>query len=159
NEEGARASAETGGIKPTCRELPEGDCTPVRAVKVRPLRAVNERPLIAAVPIGHRDDPTVLPAPPPAVIPSPAVSSEEPRATAALMETAVAEATAANKAPAAEPTPPAPTSTATAKRPRARAHHAQEEARPRRRAHDSYASSYSARSSYRVSNTYLQGGY
>jgi hypothetical protein len=62
-----------GSIKPTCREnlgeLPEGDCTPVRVVRVvHPLRAVNERPLIAAAPLGHRDDATALPASPPTSI-------------------------------------------------------------------------------------------
>jgi hypothetical protein len=61
---GAKASWKEGSIKPTCREnlgeVPEGDCTPVRVVRVRPVRAVNERPLIAAVPIGHRDDATAL---------------------------------------------------------------------------------------------------
>jgi hypothetical protein len=64
DEEGTKATSRAGSIKPTCREsvgaVPEGDCTPVRALRVRPLRAVNERPLIAAVPIGQRDDPRVL---------------------------------------------------------------------------------------------------
>jgi hypothetical protein len=62
DEKGTNASRKEGWIKPTCREnlgeVPEGDCTPVRVVRVRPVRAVNERPLIAAVPIGHRDDAT-----------------------------------------------------------------------------------------------------
>jgi hypothetical protein len=69
-----------GSIKPICGESPgevrEGDCTPIRVGRIRPPRAVNERPLIAAVPIGHRDDPIVLPASPPAPIavnPSPVV--------------------------------------------------------------------------------------
>ena len=86
DEEGATATP-AGSSKPTCREslgaVPEGDCTPIRVVRVRPLRSANERPLIAAVPIGQRDDPTMVPAPPAtaaAVSPSPVVAPEEPKA-------------------------------------------------------------------------------
>src|SRR3984893_9544400 len=130
-------------------------CTPVRVARVRPLRAVNERPLIAAVPIGHRDDATALPASPPASIavsPSLAVPPEEPKAIPAPLETSVVEATPPDAAPDAGPTPPA--SMPTVKKPRAQ--HAQTQARARRRNHYSYASSYSARSSsYSMSNTYV----
>jgi hypothetical protein len=165
DEKGTNASRKEGSIKPTCWEnlgkVPEGDCTPVRVVRVRPLRAVNERPLIAAVPIGHRDDATALPASPPASIavsPSLAVPPEEPKAIPAPMETSVVEATPPDAAPDAGPTPPA--STPTVKKLRARVKHAQTEARARPRNHYSYASSYSARSSsYSMSNTYVQGGY
>jgi hypothetical protein len=163
DEKGANASRKEGWIKPTCREnlgeVPEGDCTPFRVVRVRPVRAVNERPLIAAVPIGHRDDATALPASPPALIavsPSLAVPPEEPKAISAPTEISVVEAPDA--APDAGPTPPA--SMPTVKKPRARVKPAQTEARARRRNHYSYASSYSARSSsYSMSNTYVQGGY
>jgi hypothetical protein len=149
-----------GSIKPTCREslgeLLEGDCTSVRLVRVRPLKALNERPLIAAVPIGHRDDPTVLPVSPPmpiAVSPSLPVSPEEPKAIPPLTETSVVEATPADAAPAAEPSPPT-------SKPRARVHHAQDERRSRRREHYSYAASYGTRnSSSNISNTYVQSGY
>jgi hypothetical protein len=165
DEKGANASRKEGWIKPTCREnlgeVPEGDCTPFRVVRVRPVRAVNERPLIAAVPIGHRDDATALPASPPASIavsPSLAVPPEEPKAIPAPTETSVVEATPPDAAPDAGPTPPA--SMPTVKKPRARVKPAQTEARARRRNHYSYASSYSARSSsYSMSNTYVQGGY
>jgi hypothetical protein len=86
DKEGAGASPKRGPIKPTCRkslgEVREGDCIRVR-VRVRPLRAVNEPPPIAAVPIGHRDDPAVLPPPPSAPVensPSLAVPPEKPSA-------------------------------------------------------------------------------
>ena len=134
-----------------------------RVVRVRPLRAVNERPLIAAVPIGHRDDPTVLPASPPtpiAVSPLLAVPPEEPKAIAAPTDTSIVEATPADAAPATEPTPSAFMPTVTSKKTRPRVHHAQDETRSRRRNQYSDASRYSARSSsYSVSNTYVQGGY
>lgn len=163
-EKGANASRKAGSIKPTCREslgeVPEGDCTSVR-VRARPLRAVNERPLIAAVPIGHRDDPTVLPASPSTpvgVSPSLAVPPEEPKVISAAVEASVVEATPADVD--AEPTTPASMPTVTSKKPRPRVQHAQDERRSRRRHHYSYASSYSARrSSYSLSNTYVQSGY
>jgi hypothetical protein len=85
---------------------------------VHPRTAVSEQPLIAAVPIGHRGDPAVLPASRPtpiAVGPAPAVSSATPAAT----ETSLAETTSADAAPAAEPAPPPSKSTV---RPRSRAH-------------------------------------
>jgi hypothetical protein len=67
------------------------DCTPVRVHRLRP--AMNERPAIAAVAIGHREDPAVLlpqPAVPVAAIPEtppdgsavPADSGEVPAAAA-----------------------------------------------------------------------------
>jgi hypothetical protein len=173
DEEGATATP-AGSSKPTCREslgaVPEGDCTPIRVVRVRPLRSANERPLIAAVPIGQRDDPTMVPAPPAtaaAVSPSPVVAPEEPKATGAP-ETSVVEATPVDAAPAAEPTPPAPTPTVTSKNPRPRVRHAQDESSRRNR--HSYASSYSGRSSeFRERSwsssarsspsAYFQGGY
>ena len=63
DEEGTNATRKASSIKPTCRGSlgevpPEGDCAPVRVVRMRPPRAVNE---IAAVPIGHRDDVTANP--------------------------------------------------------------------------------------------------
>jgi hypothetical protein len=64
----AQKADKAGGIKSPCREntaeQPGGDCTPARATKPRPVQAVNERPPIAAVPIGHRDGPAVLPTEP-----------------------------------------------------------------------------------------------
>jgi hypothetical protein len=164
--EGANSSPSKGvSTKPTCREglsdAREGDCVRVEVVRVRPLRAVNERPLIAAVPIGHRDDPATLPLPPSAPVeasPSPAAPPEQPSTIAAATETAVAEATPADAALTVEPTLPA----VAAKKPRPQVHHARNESgrharnesRSSRRNNYSYASSYSSRSS--VS---LQGGY
>ncbi len=57
-------SIKAGRIKPPpCRENAlenlGGDCTPARASK--PVPAANERPAIAAVAIGHRDEPALLP--------------------------------------------------------------------------------------------------
>jgi len=121
--------------------------------RLRPLRAVNEQPLIAAAPIGHRDDPTMLPAPPSARVEDsqpPAAPPESSRAFSAPTETAVAEATPADAAPAAEPTPPASIPRVTSKQPRQRVHHASG------RNHYSYTGSHTARiSGYR----YFRGGY
>jgi hypothetical protein len=97
-EEGANTSQKTGSIKPACREslgeTRQGDCAPVRVVRMRPPRAANEQPLIAAVPIGHRDGPTVVPASPPLV--SPAVPSRaiprEPETAPASTENTKARA-------------------------------------------------------------------
>jgi hypothetical protein len=139
---------DAGSTKPTCREglgEAEGGCIRVRVV--RPLRAVNERPLIAAAPIGHRDDPTVLPAPsaPVEASPRPAAPAEKPSATPAPTETAITEAMPADTAPAAEPTPPTPAPRGTSNKSRPRVHHARNESRSSRR---SNGYSYTARSSY-----------
>ena len=152
--EGANSSLPKGSsTKPTCGEglsgAREGDCIRVDVVRVRPPRTINERPLIAAVPIGHRDDPATLPSPsvPVEASPSPVAPPEPP--SPAATETAVAEATA-GAAPIVEPTAPA----VAAKKPRPRVHHARNESRSARRNNYSYVSSYTSRSS--VS---LQGGY
>jgi hypothetical protein len=133
---------------------PAAEKTDVGSTKrLRPLRAVNEQPLIAAAPIGHRDDPTMLPAPPSARVEDsqpPAAPPESSRAFPGPTETAVAEATPADAAPAAEPTPPASMPRVTSKQPRQRVHHASG------RNHYSYTGSNRARiSEYR----YFRGGY
>jgi hypothetical protein len=154
--EGARSKPICGGSLSDARA---GDCIRVDIVRVRPLRALNERPLIAAVPIGHRDDPATLPSPSSAPVeadPSPVAPSEQPSAIPAPTETAVAEASPAEATPIVEPTPPA----VTANKPRPRVHHARNESRSGhpnesrsgRRNNYSYVSSYSSRSS-------LQSGY
>ena len=132
--------------EPSLNSAREGDCIRLEIGKVRPLRALNERPLIAAVPIGHRDDPASLASPPSAPVeasPSPVAPPEQPSAIPAPTETAVAEATPADAAPIVEPTPPA----VAAKMPRAQVHHARHESRSRRRNNYSYASSYSSHAS------------
>jgi hypothetical protein len=146
---------ERPAVTPTCREslgeVRQGDCTPVRVVRMRPPRAVNERPLIAAVPIGHRDDPTMLPASPQTRIgvgPLPTDPPEEPKATPPPTQLSVAEEIAPDAAPAGEPTPPVSIPTVTSKKPRPRVHHASH-----RHNQYSYTSSYSAR------KTYVQAGY
>jgi hypothetical protein len=139
---------DVGSTKPTCREglgEAEGGCIRVRLV--RPLRAVNERPLIAAAPIGHRNDPTVLPASPSAPVaasPWPAAPVEKPVAIPTSTETANPEATPADMAAVAEPTPPAPAPSVTSNKSRPRVHHVRNESRSSRR--NGY--SYTARSSY-----------
>jgi hypothetical protein len=155
DESGANKT-DVGSTKPTCREslgeAQEGECIRARVVRVRPSRAVNEQPLIAAAPIGHRDDPTVVPALPSAPAEGsswPAAPPEKPSAIPAPTEMAIAEATPADTTPAAEPTPPAPE--VTSKKSQPRAHH---ELRSGRHNNYSYRSSYSSRSS-----TNLQGGY
>jgi hypothetical protein len=151
-----------GPTKPRCREglsETERDCIRVRVV--RPLRALNERPLIAAAPIGHRDDPTVLPAPPSAPVeasPSPAAPAEKPSAIPAPTETAIAEEMPADTAPAAEPTPSAPAPRVTSNKSRPRVHHVRNESRSSRRNSYSYTPSYST-PRYSTSSYSYQGGY
>jgi hypothetical protein len=163
--ESRRASPSKGNsTKPICGEslsdAREGDCIRANVVRVRPIRAINERPLIAAVPIGHRDDPATLPPPPSAPVegsPSPAAPPEQPSAIPTPTETVVAEATPAEAAPIAEPIPPA----AVAKRPRLQVRHGHHESRSGRRNNYSYASNYSSHASsysWRRSVS-LQGGY
>jgi hypothetical protein len=52
--------AKSGCLKPST-EAVRDDCTPGRAARRRPTSAMNTPPAIAAVPIGHRPDPAVLP--------------------------------------------------------------------------------------------------
>jgi hypothetical protein len=60
----AQKTSKAAGIQSPCRESirvnSAVDCTSGKAHKPRSILAVNERPAIAAVPIGHRVDPTVL---------------------------------------------------------------------------------------------------
>jgi hypothetical protein len=155
DEESANATRKVGSIKPACRESPgearQGDC-PVRVVRLRPPRAVNERPLIAAVPIGHRDDPTMLPASAQTGIragPLPTDPPDEPKAAPAPTQASVADEIPSDAAPAAEAAPSV--SVSTVKKPRPRAHHASS-----RRNQYSYRS---APSRYGASRAYAQAGY
>jgi hypothetical protein len=140
---------------------PVAEKTDVGSTKrLRPLRAVNEQPLIAAAPIGHRNDPTMLPASPSARVEDsqpPAAPPEMSRAFPGPTETAVAEATPADAAPAAELTPPASMPNVTPKHPRQQVHHAGG------RNHYSYTgsqNSYTGRQTARVSEyRYFRGGY
>ena len=52
--------AKSGRLKPGTEPVRD-DCTPGRAARRRPTSSVNTPPAIAAVPIGHRPDPAVLP--------------------------------------------------------------------------------------------------
>jgi hypothetical protein len=85
-------------IKPRCQknatEHLGGDCVAGQTRRPRPILAINERPAIAAVPIGHRDDPAVLPPEPAAPV------------VAALPEDAET-GTPAEAMPSVEPTFPA----------------------------------------------------
>ena len=142
--------ADVGSAKPTCQQgLGETEVDCIRVRVVRPLRAVNERPLIAAAPIGHRNDPTVLPASPSDPVeasPWPAAPEEKLGAIPTPTETANAEAIPAGIAAVAEPTPPAPAPAprVTSNKSRPRVHHVRNESRSSRR--NGY--SYTARSSY-----------
>jgi hypothetical protein len=125
----------TGAIKAPCPENVSeqpGDCTVVRASKPRPVQAVNERPAIAAVAIGRREGPAILPSQEPAI--SVAATPQLPDSSASAADSAepvnAAPAAAVNESPA-----PAPA----AKKPRARTRHVQqrdEHARPRSYSHD-----------------------
>ena len=148
-----------GSIRAQCRET--GECAPVRVIKVRPPQPLNERPAIATVPIGHRDDPAVLPPPPSSTVPpAPAVPASKPEATPAPTQARVAEVKPADPAPAAEPAPAPAAPPVAARKPRTRISHAQPQAvqasHVRRRSEYSYSSSSSYGSH---SNTYLQGGF
>jgi hypothetical protein len=70
----------TGALRSDCQkqvaEYLGGDCVTVKPRRPRSILAINERPPIAAVAIGHRDKPALLPAEP--VLPA-AATSEEPR--------------------------------------------------------------------------------
>jgi hypothetical protein len=136
--------AKAGGSKSPCQqniaEKLVSDCTPGKAHKPRSILAINERPAIAAVPIGHRDSPAVLPPVPAAPV------------VAALPEDAET-ATPAEATPSAELTSPAsPPAVAPTK---IRERH-RERAQRREREHREYASTprhYSNRQAYRA------GGY
>ena len=52
--------AKSGCLKPSTEAVGD-DCTPGRVARRRPTSAMNTPPAIAAVPIGHRPDPAVLP--------------------------------------------------------------------------------------------------
>jgi hypothetical protein len=64
----ARKTSSAGRYRSPYRESiteqPDGDCSSGKARNQRPVQAVNERPAIAAIPIGHRDGPAVLPSEP-----------------------------------------------------------------------------------------------
>ncbi len=75
----------TAAIKPSCRDTGAEQpvaCKFIRRMKAHPAQALNERPAIAAVPIGRRDEPAILPsAEPPvsvAAIPQPDEVSATP---------------------------------------------------------------------------------
>jgi hypothetical protein len=98
------------------RDSSVGDCTSGKNRKQRSILALNERPAIAAVAIGHRDDPAVLPtesaAPVVAAAPEIAVTATPtetppavPASPASLPEGAVT--VTPPDTPSTEPTPPA----------------------------------------------------
>jgi hypothetical protein len=97
--------------RPPCRDYGD-DCTSLRIHKPRPLQPLNERPAIAAVPIGHRDNPSVLPAPETVA----AIRAAPPQPIAAPTNTGEAPAAAAPSAPAAPAAKPAQTRTRHARR-------------------------------------------
>ena len=70
----------TGALRSDCqKEAPEylaRNCAAVKPRRLRSILAINERPPIAAVAIGHRNEPAVLPSEP--VLPA-APTSAEPR--------------------------------------------------------------------------------
>ena len=85
-----RKSGKAARIKPPpCRENamenPGADCTPAKAPKPAP--AANDRPAIAAIAIGHREEPASLPSLPAAVPPMP----DNPPVTSKAVETTPAK--------------------------------------------------------------------
>jgi hypothetical protein len=144
----AQETPTTGAMKPRCQknatEHLGGDCIAGQTRRPRSILALNERPAIAAVPIGHRDDPAVLPPEPAA----PAVAAlPEDADTATPAETPSAE-------PASPASLPAVTPTKTRERHRERAQRREgDRARRREREHHEYASTprhYSNRQAYQA---------
>jgi hypothetical protein len=134
----APKTTNAGAVKSPCREgtaeFSGGDCAPVRAVRPRPVLAANERPAIAAVPIGHRDDPAVLPSlPETPVAATPAIPEAPARPEVAALPV--------EAAPAAD-APPAPAVVARKKARTTRSKEAQVQA-PHRRERDDDARRYS----------------
>ena len=134
------------GSKPPCQESNAknlgGDCTPGKAHKPGSVQAVNEQPAIAAVPIGHRDGPALLPsesAIPVAATPDGLDGSAKPADAKPETEPALALAVVESHKPAAS-----------AKKARTRSSHVQRR--------DRHAYSYSRSPSYSYHN-YYQSGY
>ena len=130
------------------------DCTSGQNHKPRSILAVNERPAIAAVPIGHRDDPTVLPSEPaaPVVAVQPKEADTLVPAETPVVATLAEDPESATPAetPSAVPTPPVslPAVVSTKTRGRHR-----EPAQRREREHREYASTpryYSNRQVYQA---------
>jgi hypothetical protein len=140
-----------GAMKPRCQknatETLGGDCIAGQTRRPRFILALNERPAIAAVPIGHRDDPAVLPPEPAAPV---VAALPEDTDTATPAETPSAEPTS----PASLPTVPL---TNTWERHHERAQRREgHRAQRREREHREYASTpphYSNRQAYQA------GGY
>jgi hypothetical protein len=97
-----QAPSKRAPVGSPCREepgaqVPENDCVPVRVVRPQRAPSANERPAIAAVAIGHRNDPAMLPAEPASPV---AAAPPEHAGTTAAVDTV----------PAAKPAPvPPPT--------------------------------------------------
>jgi hypothetical protein len=140
----AQKPRKAGGSKPPCQENTAenlgGDCTPGKAHKPRSVPAVNERPAIAAVPIGHRDGPALLPSEP--AIPVTA-TPDGPDGSANPADAALATDAAPASAVVESPTP-----AASAKKARTRSSHVQRRDR----------NSYSPSPSYSY-HSYYQSGY
>jgi hypothetical protein len=92
-------------MKPRCQknatEHLGGDCIAGQTRRPRFILALNERPAIAAVPIGHRDDPAVLPPEPAAPV---VAALPEDTDTAIPAETPSAEPTSSASLPTVTPT-------------------------------------------------------
>ena len=103
----ARKSPDKGAIKPRCQnsatEHLDRDCTAGQPRRPRSIVAINERPAIAAVPIGHRDEPALLPSEP--VVPAAARLEEDRVGSANTVEpVSTVETTEVLPAPSAKET-------------------------------------------------------
>ena len=107
----AQKSSKAAGIQSPCRESirvnSAVDCTSGKERKPRSILALNERPAIAAVPIGHRVDPTVLPSEPvtPVIVALP--KDVTPIETPSAEPTQGAVTAAPTETPSLEPNSPA----------------------------------------------------
>lgn len=100
-----------GASNSACRDqMTEGagvDCAPTRMRKPRSVQPVNERPAIAAISIGHRDEPALIPAESAAAVSASPQSTDAPIEEAAAAPAAEAPAAAEAVTPTVTPTVPA----------------------------------------------------
>ncbi len=136
------------------------DCIPTKVHRSRSIPAANERPAIAAVAIGHRDEPAMLPAPPAPAVPA-APSSAMPPAAPSRADTFAppapppAEAAVETAAPEAVPPPRAPAPAPAKKKAPPRRSYAQHRERGEHSRSSYRAPSYS----YSYGYGYMQGGW
>jgi hypothetical protein len=97
---GGSEVSQAGAVQSRCTGHPVGDCPVSQTRRPRSTRALNERPVIAAIPIGHRNDPAVIPPEPRAPV---VAALSEDIDTAAPVETPLAKQPSRASLPAESP--------------------------------------------------------